>query len=245
MLRFVTRGLLLLAWFLGTSAWAIVYSVLRWGNTSNGHAYGNALGWGATRALGVRLDIRGAEHLECQPCIYVANHQSIMDLLFFGALYPGRTVIVGKKEVLLIPFFGLWFLAAGNILLDRAHHGKAVRSMASAGERVKREGVSVWVFPEGHRNPHGPTMLPFKKGAFHLACAAGVPVVPVVAEYYHHAIDMGKLRAPGGAVHIRVLEPVASEGHDAESLMGIVRPRMEQALRQMPSPPDSALARVN
>jgi len=44
-------------------------------------------------------------------------------------------------------------------------------------------------------------MLPLKKGAFHLALVAGVPIVPIVIENYQHAIDISGRLARGGDVH--------------------------------------------
>jgi lysophosphatidate acyltransferase len=42
----------------------------------------------------------------------------------------------------------------------------------------------MWVFPEGTRNNTG-NILPFKKGAFHVAIAAQVPILPVIFSSYY------------------------------------------------------------
>jgi lysophosphatidate acyltransferase len=68
---------------------------------------------------------------------------------------------------------------------------------------MKRHGMSIWIFPEGTRASHAePTLLPFKKGAFHLAIQAQVPVIIVVCENYHHLFD-GKTRFDSGRLRVK------------------------------------------
>ena len=65
--------------------------------------------------------------------------------------------------------------------------------------------------PEGHRNT-GTELLPFKSGAFRLAVAARVPVVPIVAEPLTAILDTQRRRARPGRLPMRVLDPVSTEG---------------------------------
>ena len=69
--------------------------------------------------------------------------------------------------------------------MDRGNNARAIRSLTAAGEVMKERNGSLWLFPEGTRSmrPHS-DMLPFKKGAFHTAIQAQVPIVPVVCENY-------------------------------------------------------------
>lgn len=77
-----------------------------------------------------------------------------------------------------MPLFGQLFWLAGNVLIDRGNAQKARRSMLTTTHTLQHEETSIWVFPEGTRNL-GESLLPFKKGAFQMAIAAGVPIVPV------------------------------------------------------------------
>src|SRR4051812_43068242 len=104
-------------WLTLCSCVGIVYSVLRWGNLNIDRDFARVFSWGALRILGIRIQVEGREHLEnAQPCIYVANHQSNLDMAVFGPVYPARTVVIGKKELKWVPFFGILFMAAGNIM---------------------------------------------------------------------------------------------------------------------------------
>ena len=111
-------------------------------------------------------------------CVIVANHQSNYDLFVFGNVVPRRTVCIGKKSLKWVPLFGQLFWLAGNVLIDRGNTHKARRSMLTTTETLQHKDTSIWVFPEGTRNL-GEELLPFKKGAFQMAIAAGVPIVPV------------------------------------------------------------------
>ncbi|HEY4002500.1 MAG TPA: lysophospholipid acyltransferase family protein [Candidatus Xenobia bacterium] len=233
MFQFVGRAALIVPWFFAVSLWGLLMSLWRWGDPSNGHRVAQVLCWGALPLMGIRVHQEETDRLAAaQPCVYVANHQTNADVFILSPVYPERTVVIGKKELLAIPLFGLFFKASGNILLDRSSHDKAIEGMEAAARKIREDRISVWLFPEGHRNPQGP-MMPFKKGAFHLAILAGVPVVPVVAQNYLHALDLKRWRMPGGDITVRALEPVASEGHTVESLMAEVRSRMEQALARL------------
>jgi 1-acyl-sn-glycerol-3-phosphate acyltransferase len=143
------------------------------------------------RLMGCRIEVEHRERLySTRPCVFVGNHQSIMDLLTYGAIVPRSVVAVGKKEIGKIPLFGWFFRFSGNLVIDRGNSEDAGRLLGDAARRLKDEGVSVFFMPEGHRSK-GDDLLPFKTGAFRLAAAAGVPVVPVVGEPLGVIVDTG------------------------------------------------------
>jgi 1-acyl-sn-glycerol-3-phosphate acyltransferase len=189
-------------------------------------------------ALGLRLRVRGAEHLDShRPCVFIANHQSNLDIPLFASLLPEQTVVVAKKEVLRIPFFGWLARKTGNLLIDRTDHEQAVAQLRSAAAEIRRRGVSVWIFPEGTRGRAPGTLLPFKKGAFHLALAAGVPLVPIVMEPLLPKLDIRRGHVRPGTLEVRVLEPISVDEYaeeDVEILMDRARSAMTEALGEMP-----------
>ena len=158
--------------------------------------------------MGWDIRVDQAKLASKQPCVFVGNHQSIMDVLVLGSVVPRRTVAVGKRELTKIPLFGWFFVRSGNLVIDRGNSEAAKKMLAAAGRRLKDEGLSVWFMPEGHRNA-GPELLPFKTGAFRLAAAAGVPIVPVVAAPLKPIVDTERMEAHRGSLQISVLEAVS------------------------------------
>ena len=192
--------------------------------TSFHHLMATLLGW--------RIRVENPDRVtNPAPAILMASHKSNLDIVVYGGLYPKRAVVIGKREIAKIPVFGWFFRATGNILLDRKDLPSAIASIAAAAARVREEKISVWVFPEGHRNGR-PTLLPFKKGAFHLAIAAQVPIVPIVCTPVAGLLDGERLLVFPGRIRIRVLPPIPTEGlaeADLEPLVATVRSRMQEA----------------
>ncbi|MBI5511531.1 MAG: 1-acyl-sn-glycerol-3-phosphate acyltransferase [Deltaproteobacteria bacterium] len=130
-----------------------------------------------TLALGgIRIDVVGGDHL-AGPAVFVSNHQSTIDVVFLPAVLPRTVRFLAKKELNRVPLWG-WALASGGaIMIDRKDPQGAVHSIQEGLKKLPA-GWSVAVFPEGTRSQDG-TLQPFKKGAFHIAMHAGLPMVPI------------------------------------------------------------------
>ena len=113
-----------------------------------------------------------------EPCVYVANHASWLDIPYMGGYLPALK-FVGKKELTKIPILGQSIVWGQHIVVDRKSMAKRTEVLDISIERLKR-GCSIALFPEGTRSqlPDG-EMLPFSKGAFLIAQQAGVRIVPV------------------------------------------------------------------
>lgn len=223
-------------WLLLGSFIAICLLPFAWKNPSLGYYFARFLNRPGLFFLGLKTEIHGAEHLlAAQPCVYLANHQSNLDIITLSSTYCPRTVVIGKKELKWIPLFGLMFAGAGNIMIDRKDRVSALSGLDAAAEAVRAKRLSVWIFPEGTRNRGRAEMLPFKKGAFHLAIKAQIPIVPIVNQHLLRYFDHENHRLiHGQTVHIRVLEPIPTAGltlKDLDTLMTKVRSRMEEALQ--------------
>src|SRR5947209_7779001 len=104
------------------------------------------MAWGVLKLSGIRvvLEDPGGHLTAHQPCIYVSNHQGALDIAVLGSIYTQRTAVVGKKELLYIPFLGLYFVAARNIVIDRHKRSAAVATLSGAVNAIRERQVSVW-----------------------------------------------------------------------------------------------------
>jgi 1-acyl-sn-glycerol-3-phosphate acyltransferase len=234
---FYPRLALAILGFFAASAYGVGLALVRRDRARVAHDTARMLMRLMRPPLGIRTRVIGREMLEARrPCIYLANHQSAYDVPVLAELYPPDTVVIGKKELSRIPFFGWVFRATGNILIDRKHNPSAVGRMLEAEEAIRDRGVSVWIFPEGTRGTVPGELLPFKKGAFYMAAAAGVPVVPVVVEPLEPWFNPGRRHIRAGELEVRVLEPVEpGPGGEAgvRALIETVHGRMQAALSEM------------
>lgn len=154
---------------------------------------------------GIRFEIvSGREHLEARrPCVIIGNHQSELDVLLLGTIFPPYTSVTAKSSLKWVPFLG-WFMAlSGTVFIDRGNRADALKAFRGAAEEMKRERQNVFIFPEGTRSyANGPELGSFKKGAFHLAVQAGVDIVPVVAGNYSGVLNVAGRRFRAGTIPV-------------------------------------------
>jgi 1-acyl-sn-glycerol-3-phosphate acyltransferase len=237
LLVFYFRVTLTAGWIVPSSAASFFVGLVRWRNTSNNRVFSRMYGHLARWFMGLRVEVSGEEHLTAsQPCIYVANHQSSLDITTFSRVYPRKTVLIGKKELAYIPFVGQLYAMFGNIFIDRKSMGGGVMGIDQAVTALTSKGDSIFMFPEGTRNPEGRGLLPFKKGAFYMAIEAQVPIIPVVCSTLTPLINFKKRYARSGRLMIRVLPPIHTRGKTLRDMMSIVdetRAAMLSALVEM------------
>jgi len=117
---FYIKALLALIWFVICSLLAIFMCFFRWRNPDNSQIFAHLFTKYLPLITGVKVAVKNQEAIaHNQPCIYLANHQSNLDLCIQATCYPKRTVVIGKKELIWIPFFGFLFYGSGHILIDR------------------------------------------------------------------------------------------------------------------------------
>src|SRR5207249_3713819 len=165
---------------------------------------------------GVRLDVHGAEHLAARPAVFLFNHQSQLDVLILAKLLRGGFTGVAKKELANSPGFGLMFRLADVAFVDRQDNAQARKALEPAVQKL-RNGISLVIAPEGTRSAT-PALGPFKKGAFHVALQAGVPIVPIVIRNSGELMWRRARTIHSGTVQIVVLPPIPTAGWVAEDL---------------------------
>lgn len=133
------------------------------------------------RMSGVKLTVIGRENIpEGQAVLYVGNHRSYFDILVGYVTVPDLTGFVAKKEMEKIPLLSTWMKLVNCLFLDRENLKEGLKTILAGIDQVKN-GISVWIFPEGtrNRNEYPLDMLPFKEGSLKIAEKSGCPVVPV------------------------------------------------------------------
>jgi len=164
------------------------------------------------------------------PCVFVGNHQSNIDAFAMAYLVPKNTVFLAKKSLLYIPIFGAitWFV--GTIFINREKRKHAVGKMDAAAEDIKKNKVSVYIMPEGTRS-HGKGLGRFKKGAFHTAKKANVPIIPMAFSSYREYIDLNKWNA--GTILVKFMDPISPEGKTVDELMQETREVISKTIKEL------------
>ncbi|AHH15488.1 putative 1-acyl-sn-glycerol-3-phosphate acyltransferase PlsC [Nocardia nova SH22a] len=188
------------------------------------------------RTTGVRIRVTGGEYARRpRPAVFLFNHQSQFDMVVLAqVLRSGFTAIV-KKEVTANPVFGPLLRFAEATFIDRSDTTSAKAALEPVVETL-RGGLSIVVAPEGTRSLT-PRIGPFKKGAFHIAIAAGVPVIPIVIRNAGEIAWRNSAIVRRGTVDVAVLPPIDVSGwdpSDMESEIAGVRQLFIDTLRDWP-----------
>lgn len=222
--RIVARSVFTTAWTGAVSAWVIAGQARRRDAEALAR---HSRRWARVllRGWGVTVEAHGLERLPLHArTVLVPNHQSYIDVVALFDVLPEVPVFLAKKELRRIPVFGRVMETGGHVFVDRKNRGRALEAMAEAAAGL-RDGCPLAVFPEGTRRT-GPALQPFKKGAFHLARGARVPIVPIGIRGSLEAWPPHTLAPIGGHVSVHVGEPVPVERvmqGDLDALIAEVR----------------------
>lgn len=175
------------------------------------------------------IDLRseGLEHATPgETFVVMSNHQSLYDIPVMFQALRRRVRMVAKHELFKIPGWGPAMRLAGFVEVDRGDRVQAIRSLDGA-KIALAQGTNIWIAPEGTRGPGGRDLLPFKKGGFHLATAAGARILPVSIVGTESVLAAhGRVVHTGVTVRVRVHAPIATRDYELserDRLMSDVR----------------------
>lgn len=190
-------------------------------------------------ASGVTLTVDGLEHLDLsQRYIFVANHQSHMDVPSIVAALPLTVRFVAKQSLFKIPVFGQAIRAVGTIEIDRSNREDALKKMQEAQTGVARQ-ASILFFAEGTRSEDC-QLKPFKKGAFAMAAALGLPIVPIGVSGTNAVLPPGLHPIRGGPVRVRIGTPFAVGENTPEERRRLQRRAEEEVAKLLGVAPPSS-----
>lgn len=194
----------------------------------------------ASALINLNLVVRGEENLwKERPAVFVFNHQSKADVVIGAKLLRRDMAGIGKKEIKKMPVIGKVLEMGGVVMIDRANAASAIEAMQPLVDAMRDEGRSVALAPEGTRSV-SPRLGPFKKGAFHLAMQAGVPIVPVVIHNAGDVAPKGDFIFRPATVEVDVLPPVDTSDWSVDTIDEHVREVRNLFLRTLGQPEEPA-----
>ncbi|MEY8015397.1 HAD-IB family hydrolase [Mycobacterium servetii] len=166
---------------------------------------------------GVQMNVIGQENLTAQrPAVFIFNHRNQVDPVMVGALVRDNWTAVGKKELAKDPIMGTIGKAMDAAFIDRDDPSAAVESLHQI-EELARKGLSVVIAPEGTRMDTT-EVGPFKKGAFRIAMAVGIPIVPIVIRNAEIVAARNSTTINPGTVDVAVFPPIPVDDWTVETL---------------------------
>lgn len=139
------------------------------------------------RIIGIDLAVKGLENIPEEPCVFIGNHSSILDIPILLCTVNRNIGFISKKEILKTPIIGYWLTRTNCVAMDRENPRTALKAINDAVQNLK-DGSSMAIFPEGTRNKEG-KVGEFKKGSLKLATKAKVKIVPVSIERASRAFE--------------------------------------------------------
>jgi lysophosphatidate acyltransferase len=187
--------------------------------------------------MGMKINVDKPELLEKLPAILVSNHQSELDIYMLGRIFPPKCVVTAKKQLKYLPFLGWFMSASGTFFLDRSNKKSAIDTLNEALNQLKLNKGGLFMFPEGTRSYSSkPVLLPFKKGAFHLAVQAQIPIIPLVVSNTSNLYSIKLFNFNRGEINIKVLDPISTEGltkDDVPKLTEEIYTKMNKAVSEL------------
>jgi putative phosphoserine phosphatase/1-acylglycerol-3-phosphate O-acyltransferase len=158
----------------------------------------------------IAINVIGEQHAARRPAVFFINHQStLIDALVTSRVIQRGFTVVAKAELRDAPVLGPFLDMADVAFVDRTDTAKAISGLRPVVEKL-RSGVSIAMAPEGTRSL-SPRVGPFKKGGFHLARDAGVPIVPIIIRNAGEIMWRNATVAQEGTIEVVVHEPVPTD----------------------------------
>jgi 1-acyl-sn-glycerol-3-phosphate acyltransferase len=180
--------------------------------------------WALRVFAGIRLEIRGREHIPTGPALLAPKHQCLFDTIVPMALLPDCAQVM-KQELTAIPFYGWFAVKSGMVVVDREGAAKTMRKLLADGRDRLADGRQLLIFPEGHRMDPG--AAPDYKPGVAALYGLDVPCVPVATNSGVHWPAHGFLRYPGVIV-VEFLKPI-EPGLRRPAFMQELQDRIETA----------------
>ena len=201
----------------------------------NGKIWGtklyNIFGLSGLIAAGIDLKVTGAEKIDLsQSYVVISNHPSTLDIFTHITALPVSIRFLTKTELFRIPILSRVLKILGLPRIDRKNAQMNLPKINESIQRVIDNKNSIMIFPEGTRS-NQKDLLPFKKGAAHVAKQFNLPIIPVVTHNSHNLMIKGSVWFKSGKIHVQILDPITNIGdYDIDELTDLIYLKVSENL---------------
>ena len=192
---------------------------------------GAFLGHSIMFIFGVKIKYDYSLYKPESPAVFISNHSSTIDMFAIIAMMLPKVRYVAKYEIQYNPIFFLVGHLTGQIFINRQNSAKAVEKLKKTYHKVKRDGLSLFIAPEGTRK-HDSIVGVFKKGAFHTAKDLKYPIIPIYIDGAFTLCPGDHLLALPGEIVLRYYPPISTENWD-DAKMNAEMARLESFYRDL------------
>ena len=185
---------------------------------------------------GVKATVIGYDKIpRDRAVLYVGNHRSFYDVIFTGAKFFAPGGYIAKKELGNIPLLSWWMTYIHCKFLDRTDMKAGLKMVLESAEDIKN-GISIFIFPEGTRNKgEEGTLLPFHKGSLKIAEKAGCPIVPVAISNSQEIFEAHFPKIRSTRIVVEYCDPIYTNElsrEEIKGLTGMVENTISEKLRE-------------
>ncbi|ACQ53045.1 lysophospholipid acyltransferase family protein [Clostridium botulinum] len=168
----------------------------------------SVVGWAnfIVNGIGIKINKKGLENVPDGPCLFVGNHQGLLDVPVIVSSLDRYVGFVAKKEMLKLKILTYWMKEMKCVFMDRQNVRAAVKTINEGVENLKN-GYSMLIFPEGTRS-RGENLGEFKKGSMKLGIKAGVPIVPIAINGTYNVLEANGRKIKAADVDLIICPPI-------------------------------------
>ena len=179
--------------------------------------------------IGMEIEVEGFENIPDKTCVFMGNHQSILDIPVMRYSTQRTLDFVAKKELAKAPLIGYWITHVKSVTIDRDNVREGMKAINQAVNNIK-DGYNFTIFPEGTRSKDG-KIHEFKKGSVKIATKSKAPIVPVAIKGTSACFEDSKEFVPG-KVKVIFGEAIETENISREVEKELML-RVEESVRNL------------
>ncbi|NEZ71352.1 1-acyl-sn-glycerol-3-phosphate acyltransferase [Clostridium botulinum] len=196
----------------------------------------SVLGWAnfIVNGIGIKVNKKGLENVPDGPCLFVGNHQGLLDVPVIVSSLDRYVGFVAKKEMLKLKILTYWMKEMKCVFMDRQNVRAAVKTINEGVENLKN-GYSMLIFPEGTRSK-GENLGKFKKGSMKLGIKAGVPIVPIAINGTYNVLEANGRKIKAADVDLIICPPIypnelskEEQNNLSQTIKDIIQKELEKA----------------